>query len=173
MRRVGCLTPLGLLAALITLAIVGGVALTSEAAMFSPGALSAHAEAGQTLGGVKSHAELAGDCTACHVDPWSSAVMGSRCLSCHTDVRAQLNDPNSLHSVLSDVKVCRACHPEHNGADASLTRVSPNNFPHDRLKFTLAAHQTMSSGQPFTCADCHGDNVAGFNRARCETCHRE
>ena len=48
-----------------------------------------------------------------------------------------------------------------------------NNFPHDRLKFTLAAHQKMSNGQPFTCADCHGDNVAEFDRAKCETCHRE
>ena len=78
MRRLGCLTPLGLLAALITLSIVGSVALTSKAAMFSPGALSARSEDGQVLGGVKSHAELVGDCTACHVDPWSSAVMASR-----------------------------------------------------------------------------------------------
>ena len=99
--------------------------------------------------------------------------MASRCLSCHTDVRAQLDDPNSLHSALPDVKVCRACHAEHNGADASLTHVSLQNFPHDRLKFTLAAHQNMSNGQPFTCADCHGDNVAEFDRAKCETCHRE
>src|SRR5512143_2804629 len=98
MRRLGCLTPLGLIAALITVAIVGGVALTSKAAMFSPGALSARAEGSQALGGVKSHAELVGDCTACHVDPWDSAVMAWRCLACHTDVRAQLNDPNSLHS---------------------------------------------------------------------------
>ena len=31
----------------------------------------------------------------------------------------------------------------------------------------------MSNGQPFTCADCHGDNIAEFDRAKCETCHRE
>ena len=173
MRRLGCLTPLGLIAVLITLTIVGGAALTSKAAMFSPGALSAHTEDGQTLGGVKSHAELVGNCTACHVDPWSSAVMASRCLSCHADVRAQLDDPNSLHGALPDVKVCRTCHAEHNGANCPLTRVALNNFPHDRLKFTLAAHQKMSNGQPFTCADCHGDNVAEFDRAKCETCHRE
>jgi hypothetical protein len=173
MRRLGCFTPLGLIAALITLSIVGGVALTSKAAMFSPGALSTRSEDGQLLGGVKSHAELVGDCTACHVDPWSSAIMATRCLACHTDVRAQLDDPNSLHSALPDVKVCRACHSEHNGATAALTHVSLQNFPHDRLKFTLAAHQTLSNGQPFTCADCHGENVAEFDRAQCETCHRE
>ena len=173
MRRLGCLTPLGLIAALITLISVGGVALISRAAMFSPGVLSALSEDGQLIGGVKSHAELIGDCTACHVDPWSSAVMATRCLACHTDVRAELDDPASLHSALPDVKVCRACHSEHNGAAASLTHVSLQDFPHDRLKFTLAAHQTRSSGQPFTCADCHGDNVAEFDRAQCETCHRE
>ena len=173
MRRLGCLTPLGLVAALITLFIVGGVALTSQAAMFSPGALSTRSENGRLLGGVKSHAELVGDCAACHVDPWSSTVMATRCLACHTDVRAQLDDPNSLHSALPDVKVCRTCHSEHNGADAPLTHVALNNFPHDRLKFTLAAHQKMSNGQPFTCADCHGNSVAGFDRAKCEACHRE
>src|SRR5512136_3120942 len=141
MQRLGCLTPLGLIAGLITVLIVAGVALAGQAAMFSPGALNARAEDGQVLGGVKSHAELVGNCTACHVDPWSSAVMASRCLSCHTDVRAQLNDPNSLHGALPDVMVCRACHPEHNGANAALTRVASNRFPHDRLKFKLTAHQ--------------------------------
>jgi hypothetical protein len=158
---------------LITLSLVGGAALTSRAAMFSPGVLSAHTEDGQTLGGVTSHAELVGNCTACHVDPWSSAVMASRCLSCHTNVRAQLDDPNSLHNALPDVNVCRTCHAEHNGANAPLTRVALNSFPHDRLKFTLAAHQKMSNGQPFTCADCHGASVAQFDRAKCETCHHE
>ena len=172
MRRLGCLTPLGLIAGLITVLIVAGVALAGRAAMFSPGALNARTEGGQELGGVKSHAELVGNCTACHVDPWSSAVMATRCLSCHTDVRAQLNDPDSLHGALPDVMVCRTCHPEHNGASAALTRVALKDFPHDRLKFKLTAHQTMSNGQPFACADCHGDNVAEFDQARCETCHR-
>jgi hypothetical protein len=172
MRRLGCLTPLGLIAGLITVLVVAGAALAGRAAMFSPGALNAHAEGGQVLGGVRSHAELIGNCTACHVDPWSSAVMASRCLSCHADVRAQLDDPNSLHRVLPDVKVCRACHPEHNGANAALTRVALQDFPHDRLKFTLAAHQAMSNGQPFACVDCHGADVAEFDQAKCETCHR-
>ncbi len=172
MRRLGCLTPLGLTAGLITVLIVAGVALAGHAAMFSPGPLNARAESGRVLGGVRSHAELAGNCTACHVDPWSSAVMGTRCLSCHADVRAQLNDPNSLHGALPDVMVCRTCHPEHNGTDSTLTRVALNNFPHDRLKFKLTAHQKMSNGQPFACADCHGDNVAEFDPAGCKTCHR-
>ncbi|MBI5564661.1 MAG: cytochrome c3 family protein [Chloroflexi bacterium] len=138
MRRLGCLTPLGLFAGLLTLLIVGGVALASGGAMFSPGELNAHA--GESLGGVTSHAQLSDRCAACHVDPWSSEVMATRCLSCHTDVRAQLDNPQSLHSAMPDVKQCRSCHAEHNGSTASLLRLNLTDFPHDRLPFTLAAH---------------------------------
>ncbi len=139
MRRLGCLTPLGLLASVLTLLIVGGVALASGGAMFSPGGLNAHS--GEVWGGVTSHAQLSTNCAACHVDPWSSEVMATRCLNCHTEVRAQLNDPKSLHSALPDVMQCRSCHVEHNGATASLTRLNLTDFPHDRLAFTLAAHK--------------------------------
>ncbi len=171
MRRLGCLTPLGLFAGLLTLLVVGGVALASGGAMFSPGELNARA--GESLGGVTSHAQLSDRCAACHVDPWSSEVMATRCLSCHTDVRAQLDNPQSLHSAMPDVKQCRGCHAEHNGSTASLIRLNLTDFPHDRLPFTLAAHQTTNAGQPFTCADCHGDDISTFDPAKCATCHRE
>ncbi len=171
MRRLGCLTPLGLIASLLTLLIVGGVALASGGAMFSPGELNAHS--GESLGGVTSHAQLSTRCAACHVDPWSSEVMATRCLNCHIEVRAQLNDPKSLHSALTDVMQCRSCHVDHNGATAALTRLNLTDFPHDRLAFTLAAHQTTRAGQPFVCADCHGDDISAFDPAKCETCHRE
>jgi hypothetical protein len=98
--------------------------------------------------------------------------MATRCLSCHTDVRTQLNDVNSLHSAMPDVKQCRSCHSEHNGAQASLTHLNVANFPHERLSFTLAAHQTTKGGLPFVCADCHGDNITNFDPAQCVTCHR-
>jgi len=174
MRRLGCLTPLGLLAGLITLLIVGGVALASGGTLFSPGALSRQAsDATKTLGGVTSHAEIGSNCTACHTDPWSSEVMATRCMQCHTDIRAQLADPQSLHNAFPEVNQCRTCHSEHHGPTAPLTQISAQNFPHDRLKFTLAAHHKQANGQPFTCAACHGDNVTKFDPAQCEACHRE
>lgn len=40
--------------------------------MFSPGSLNA--QAGTTLGGVSSHAEIGGECGLCHTAPWDSAV---------------------------------------------------------------------------------------------------
>jgi len=161
-----------LFAGLITLLIVGGVALASGGAMFSPGALSKMTGDGQVLSGVTSHAQIDRDCARCHIDPWSSEVMATRCMNCHTDIRAQLADPQSLHNAFPNINQCRTCHSEHNGPAAALTQVSAQDFPHERLKFTLAAHQKRSDGQPFTCADCHGDNVAKFDRARCEACHR-
>ncbi len=172
MRRLGCLTPLGLMAGLITLLIVGGAAVVSGAAMFSPGALNAKIGE-EVLGGVTSHAQIGSDCARCHVDPWSSEVMATRCMACHTEIRTQLNNPKSLHNAFANVNQCRTCHSEHAGPTAPLTRVSSQNFPHDRLAFTLAAHQHRSDGKPFACADCHGDDISTFDRARCETCHRD
>ena len=170
MRRLGCLTPLGIFAGLLTLLIVGGVALASGGVMFSPGALNAHS--GDALGGVTSHAQLGSRCVACHADPWSSEIMATRCLNCHADVRAQLNDPKSLHSAMPEVTRCRSCHSEHNGAQAALTHLDVASFPHDRLAFTLATHRTTKAGLPFACVDCHSADITTFAPAQCDTCHR-
>jgi len=173
MQRIGCLTPLGLIAGAVASALVAGVALISGGAMFSPGPLSAVAGDAVPLGGVSSHAEL-GDCTACHAAPWDSATMADRCLACHTDIQAQLRDPQSLHGALPETagaRVCRACHTEHKGAQASLTSLDERTFPHDRLGFSLAAHRTLKNGQPFTCADCHVKRLSQLDPAQCETCH--
>jgi hypothetical protein len=153
---------------------VASVALISGGAMFSPGPLSAVAGDALPLGGVKSHAELR-DCMACHAAPWDIATMADRCLTCHTDIQAQLRDPQSLHGALPDpsgARACRACHTEHKGAQASLTSLDERSFPHDRLGFSLAAHRTKKSGQPFACADCHAKRLSQFDLAQCETCHR-
>lgn len=173
MQRLGCITPLGLIAAIATVLIVAGAGLIGGGAMFSPGALSARADTGAVLGGVRSHAELGGNCAACHVDPWSSQVMATRCLDCHTDVRAQLADPQSLHSAMPGVMQCRGCHVEHQGEQASLTRIDQINFPHDRTGFALTAHQQQINGAPFQCGDCHGGSYARFDQTRCDTCHRD
>jgi hypothetical protein len=162
-----------MVAGLITVLIVGGVALASGGTMFNPGPLNAMSESGTTIGGAKSHADIGGNCAACHVDPWSSEVMATRCMNCHADIRAQLSDPNSLHSAMPDVMVCRQCHAEHNGANATLTRINFDNFPHERVGFALTSHTKLSNGQLFACADCHGDQVTAFDRALCEECHRE
>ena len=173
MRRLGCLTPLGLMATLLTLIVVAGFGFASGGAMFNPGPLSTSIGAGQTLGGVSTHAQLDTHCAACHVDPWSSQTMNERCVDCHTDIQDQLNDATSLHAALPNATHCRACHTEHNGAQASLTRLNFQEFPHERMGFSLAAHVQRSDGQPFACADCHASELTGFDKAACRTCHAE
>ena len=171
MQRLGCLSPLGLLAAAIALLIAAGVVLASGGAMFSPGPLSAARAAQATLGGVASHAELGNSCAACHAEPWSHQTMAQRCLTCHTDTQAQLGNPQTLHGAIQEALVCRNCHTEHHGPQAALTRLDVS-FPHDKVGFSLARHQTQANGQPFACADCHGGGLVMFDHARCETCHQ-
>ena len=59
-KPLGCLTIPGLITALLTVLVVIGVGFIRGGVLFSPGALNA--EAGADLGGVASHAELAGRC---------------------------------------------------------------------------------------------------------------
>jgi hypothetical protein len=174
-KPLGCLSPGGLIAGLLTVGVVLGAMLLWGGQLFSPGALNAQAGTAP-LGGVQSHAEISGRCAACHTAPWSSATMSDRCLACHGDVSLQLQDPSSLHGALkvsSDHLACYDCHPEHRGATAQLTFVDPNTFPHDATGYSLQGHKKTASGAAFTCADCHGESLAHFDVAVCASCHRE
>lgn len=159
------------LAAVLALTIVALLWITTNGRMFSPGGLSA--ATGTPLGGVTSHARLAGDCAACHVAPWSRETMDGRCLACHSDVHAELDDTTSLHGSLSAAEQCRACHTEHHGPDGELTRFDATSLDHEQLGFSLATHQTTAAGAAFVCTDCHAARSFAFEAARCETCHRE
>jgi hypothetical protein len=78
-NRLGCLTGTGILAAVITIFVIAGYAYASGGLMYNPGPLSA--KSGETLGGVTSHAEIAGDCKTCHT---AQSVMGRLPLKCRT-----------------------------------------------------------------------------------------
>jgi hypothetical protein len=176
-RYLGCLSFSGLSAALITLLVVGGIALARGGVLFSPGALSAQTSQ-QRLGGgvgynVLSHAEIAGNCKACHASPWSTETMADRCIACHTDL---VQDPHNFHKVMlaqAQVSSCRACHPEHRGPTASLISMDLNQFPHNALGYSLTGHQKLQSGATFTCADCHGKDITHFDQAVCASCHQK
>lgn len=172
-QRLGCLSGTGLLAALGTLLIVAAFGFLRGGVLFSPGPLSVQA-AGQPLGGVNSHAELARNCAACHPAFWATDTMTDRCLDCHADV---LSDSASLHSIMltGEDPTCRRCHPEHRGAHAQLTLIDTASFPHDATGYALAGHQETASGAtagiPFACSDCHGEDLASFNPTACQDCH--
>ena len=98
----GCLTIPGIVTALLTVLVVVVIGLFKGGVLFNPGPLNA--QAGALIGSVSSHADLGGRCTACHAYFWQSATMADRCVQCHTDVAAQLQDPSSLHGDLLSKK---------------------------------------------------------------------
>jgi hypothetical protein len=68
---------------------------------------------------------------------------------------------------------CRHCHPEHRGADASLTEMDSAAFPHEAVGFSLNGHPRTAAREPFTCKDCHPEDVTTFAPATCDACHRQ
>ncbi len=173
--RFGCLTNTAITSGLIAVFLITGSALASGGNMYSPGALNA--VSGDVLGGVSSHAEIAGDCKSCHTAPWEAATMDDRCSTCHTDVAAELTDPASVHGGMMQVDQnakCRDCHPEHHGASALLTVLMEGwAFPHEVVGYSLKGHQFKAENDPFLCADCHGEDVTKFDLTTCTKCHAQ
>lgn len=173
-RRLGCLTPGGIVTALLTLAVVGALLVLQGGRLFSPGALNARAS-GRVLGGVSSHAETGGGCSACHAAPWSGETMADRCLVCHPEVAAEMRDMATIHGMMTGEgsAACRDCHPEHRGSEGELTEVDVTAFPHEATGYLLEGHQEAANGSAFTCDHCHGDDLLRFEPAVCSDCHRD
>jgi hypothetical protein len=173
-NRLGCLTGSGLVAALITALAIAGYAYASGGLMYNPGPLNAQGE--ESRGGVTSHAETGGNCGACHAAPWEPATMADRCAVCHTDIADQMRDVASMHGTMlhdNPSLGCRHCHPEHRGADAKLTELGGGSFPHELTGFSLNGHRLTSAREPFTCQDCHAEEISRFDLNACDTCHRQ
>lgn len=173
-KQLGCLTTGGLIALIVALVVVGTSYAFTRNKMFSPGDLNA--QIGQPLGGVSSHAELIEECAACHPAPWDGTDMADLCIDCHQDVIEQLANRGTLHgAAMGEMgsQNCRACHTEHNGAQASLTQFLRGDFPHHLVGFALNAHERIDWEREVVCADCHQDNFTEFDRGICADCHQQ
>jgi hypothetical protein len=173
-NRLGCFTFSGILSAIITILAIAGVAYARGGLMYNPGPLNA--QAGEILGGVASHAEIGGECEACHSAPWSSTTMADLCVNCHGEIAGQMQSMIALHGAMYQTNPkleCRDCHPEHRGADAPLTVMAGGEFPHELLGFSLNGHRFTVRNEAFTCADCHQDDISVFATDSCEVCHRQ
>jgi hypothetical protein len=165
MPKVLHLTP-GRIAVLVTMcAVVAGIALTGGG-MFSPGKLNAQPKGTVQRGGVYSHAELGGKCSACHVPPWSGQTMADRCMACHTDVRGQIDAHQPLHGRLANNTQCRTCHTEHKGEQATITDLA--TFDHECTAFALTGKHTSVD-----CQKCHTSGTYKGTSATCVGCHAE
>jgi hypothetical protein len=169
-RPLGCLTGSALIAVAVAAAAALGLAVASGNGIFSPGDLAA-AKGATPLGGVTSHAELAGRCSACHAAIWSGDRMAGLCLACHSDVQQQIASGEGLHRAV-DPTDCRGCHTDHRGATASLTTADLSRFPHDQVGYSLRAHTVASSGPRTTCRDCHQESLSTFTATSCGACHQ-
>lgn len=171
-KRLGFLTGSGLISAIITLAIIGGLVFAQGEQLFSPGPLSD--VSGSPLGGVSSHAEIGGKCSLCHASPLEVSGMSENCIKCHVNVALQQQDPTSLHGALFKNNTglsCRTCHPEHNGPTAPITDLERINFPHDAFGFSLRAHQGSFLQAATSCIECHGNDFSKVDPVVCGTCH--
>jgi hypothetical protein len=165
MQQLGRLT-LGKVAALLTVGTVVVLAFGSGGRMFSPGDLNAESRENIPLGGVSSHAEIGGNCSACHAPPWSSETMSDRCLVCHTEIRRQLESQDAMHGKLSGGANCRTCHTEHKGPHATLTSLA--DFDHECARFQLTGkHRSLD------CQACHENNRFKGTPQSCVSCHTE
>jgi hypothetical protein len=171
-RPLGCFTFSALAAAAVAVLAVAGASVVSGNGMFSPGELSRVAHAGP-VGGVSSHADLAGRCEACHASVGSAEGMGSLCLACHTDVAETIASKTGLHGRLAATTAnCRDCHTEHRGSTAALTLADPGVFPHEQTGYSLVAHQQASTSGALSCRDCHADSPTTYTQPDCVSCHQ-
>ena len=173
-NRLGCLSGTGIIAAVITALVIVGYVYARGGLLYNPGPLNA--QSGEVLGGVTSHAEIGGDCNACHTAPWESARMEDRCIVCHGSIAVQMQDVATMHgSMLTDQPDlrCRFCHPEHRGTEANLTELGDWSFPHEVVGFSISGHQLKVTREAFVCADCHVENISKFDLQTCDDCHRQ
>ncbi len=173
-RRLGCISGTAIIATALTLAVIVVLALAQGGVMFNPGELNA--QPGETLGGVNSHAALASECSRCHPAFWATSRMSDLCVECHVGISAQISGITGLHGAMLQKNQniqCQECHPEHRGAQAPLTEMTSEDFPHEMLGYSLEGHAQRSDGQDFTCADCHADDITVFEAGACEDCHRQ
>jgi hypothetical protein len=102
--------------------------------------------------------------------------MADRCAVCHSDIAAQMKEAASMHGTMLHDNPrlgCRHCHPEHRGADASLTEMNDAAFPHEIVGFSLKGHQLTAAREPFNCHDCHTNDISSTDLHTCDTCHRQ
>ena len=173
-NRLGCLTATGIMAALVTALVIAGYVYAKGGVLYNPGPLNA--QSGEMLGGITSHAEIGGDCKACHTAPWESATMADRCSTCHVNIVSQMRNVASMHGKMEHDNpdlTCRHCHPDHRGPSSQLTVMDSGIFPHEVVGFSLNGHQRTTLSAPFTCDDCHHGDITVFASDSCQTCHRQ
>lgn len=116
-----------------------------------------------------AHADIESQCANCH-DRRNRGRQGQLCASCHKQVREDLRSGKGFHGRLigGERLQCRACHSEHQGRDADIVKLVPEQFDHERTDFPLHdAHALLDCGSCHTAGKPHRDALS-----TCVGCHR-
>lgn len=118
---------------------------------------------------IKGHAKYEDNCRTCHV-PFDRPAQTRLCAECHKEIGADLRNRTRFHGRLKDA-TCRTCHTEHEGRDASGTKLDRNKFDHDATNYPLkGGHRRIAS----RCAACHQPGVKYRDAPQeCVACHRK
>lgn len=133
----------------------------------------------------KAHAKFDADCDKCH-DRTDKDRQKALCAECHKDIAADLKLHRGYHGhALKPGANCTACHTEHKGRDANISRFDRDAFEHAITGFKLdGRHATTAcvachvAGKPYRavqtqCVDCHTkqDVHRGKLGRDCAACH--
>ncbi|NQV71491.1 cytochrome c3 family protein [bacterium] len=87
-------------------------------------------------------------CISCH-QLGKKGVEDTRCLSCHTPLRDQINLDVGLHATY-DEPTCATCHKDHFGRDFDAIRFDTTSFDH-----TKTGYELLQSHTEVACTSCH------------------
>jgi hypothetical protein len=130
------------LALALALALLGGWSGVAHAQFFSPGPLA------------KPHTSLEGmdKCDRCHDQQQRQTA--ARCLACHTELAASLNQRAGLHGRMAPETrdKCQQCHPDHRGREFHLIdwQGDRQGFDHKRTGWALEGQHAKTR-----CGACH------------------
>ena len=133
---------------------------------FSPGAVSAKSLPGVQLENYRSHADFEDNCSLCHQPLQQNQA--ALCLNCHTEIAAQIQNKQGLHSRLPSVDQCAACHAEHKGRSFDPTGDAIKTFDHNVTGFALSGKHSQ-----IQCDACHLNNRYDQAQPACVACHTQ
>lgn len=156
----------------------------SEPEVRSGACLSCHEQGDQLLWAGSAHQQENMACDDCHDSHRQTALeldnhlADDQCLTCHTDVRAQLRLP-SRHPIAEGKTACGDCHNPHGGlGESALLQVSLNDncfSCHQELRGPYLWEHPPAAEDCSTCHRPHGSVHDRLLTARgpalCQQCH--
>lgn len=115
---------------------------------------------------IRGHQKVEHECNACHVR-FDRAGQDALCLGCHKDVAQDLRQRSGWHGK-QKAQMCRNCHTDHRGRDATVVAFDRKQFDHRQSDFELRQRHAQ-----LDCAKCHLPGKRWREASNeCHVCHR-